>query len=49
MDELKEKFIKYFGEEKWNQEELLGKLHEYDMDICDVLGIECIPIVFEMV
>lgn len=47
MDELKEKFIKYFGEEKWNQEELLGKLHDYHMDICDVLGIEPIPVIFE--
>ena len=33
--------------EKWNQEELLGKLHEYHMDICDVLGIEPLPVIFE--
>ena len=47
MEELKEKFICYFGEKKWNQEELLEELHKYHLDICDVLGIECIPVLFE--
>ena len=45
MDELKEKFIKYFGEEKWNQEETLAKLQKVVFDVCDNwLGIKPIPV-----
>ena len=34
MDEkkLKEEFIKYFGKEKWNQEEVLAKLQPIVLD-----------------
>ena len=49
MDEkkLKEEFIKYFGEEKWNQEEILGKLQKVVFDVCNKwLFIEPIPILF---
>lgn len=46
-DGLKDKFIFYYGKKKWNQEELLGKLIDYQLDICEVLGIECVPVVFE--
>lgn len=28
MEKLKDEFIKYFGEEKWNQEDVLTKLNE---------------------
>ena len=44
---LKEEFIKYFGEEKWNQEETLAKLQQIVFDVCkDWLGIEPIPVLF---
>ena len=44
---LKEEFIKYFGEEKWNQEETLAKLQHIVFDVCEHwLGIEPIPILF---
>ena len=49
MDEkkLKEEFIKYFGEEKWNQEEILGKLQKVVFDVCNKwLGIKPIPVLF---
>lgn len=37
MDEkqLKEEFIKYFGEEKWKQEEMLGKLQKVVFEVCE--------------
>ena len=31
---LKEEFIKYFGEERWNQEEILGDLQQVVFDVC---------------
>ena len=44
---LKEEFIKYFGEEKWNQEEILAKLQKVVFDVCDSwLGIKPIPVLF---
>lgn len=44
---LKEEFIKYFGEEKWNQEELLPKLQQVVFNVCDKwLGVEPIPVLF---
>ena len=44
---LKEEFIKYFGEDKWNQEEVLGKLQHIVFDVCENwLGVEPIPILF---
>ena len=49
MDEkqLKEEFIKYFGEEKWNQEEMLGKLQQVVFEVCERwLFINPIPILF---
>lgn len=44
-EELKEKFVSYFGEEKWNQEEALSNLWPLEILICDDLGIEPIPII----
>lgn len=44
---LKEEFIKYFGEETCNQEEILAKLRKVSVDICNRwLGIEPIPLLF---
>ena len=49
MDEkkLKEEFIKYFGEERWNQEEILGDLQQVVFDVCKRwLAIKPIPVLF---
>ena len=49
MDEkkLKEEFIKYFGEELWNQEEILAELQQVVFDVCKRwLGIKPIPVLF---
>ena len=46
-EELKTEFIKYFGEEKWNQEEMLGKLWPTQLALSDYLGVEPIPVVVE--
>ena len=44
---LKEEFIKYFGEDKWNQEEILADLQQIVFDVCENwLGIEPIPVLF---
>ena len=45
--ELKQEFIKYFGEEKWNQEESLAKLWPVQLALCEYLGLEPIPVVVE--
>ena len=47
MKNIDKKFIEYFGKGKLEQENLLGEIHQYHLDICDILGIECVPIVFE--
>ena len=44
---LKEEFINSFGEEKWNQEEMLAKLVEPQMELCKYLGIEMVPVICE--
>lgn len=45
--ELKEKFVKHFGIELWNQEDMLSKLWPIELIICNDLGIEPIPVVVE--
>lgn len=46
-EELKTEFIRYFGEDKWNQEEVLGELQQVVFDVCkNWLGVEPIPILF---
>lgn len=46
-NKLKEDFIKYFGEEKWNQEETLAKLQQIVFDVCENwLGVKPIPVLF---
>ena len=48
MDSLKEEFIKYFGEEKWEEEELITVYQDAVALVCsEYLGIEPIPVVFE--
>ena len=50
MDEkkLKEEFIKYFGIEMWEEEEILGQISRFAFDVCnEYLGIEMLPILFE--
>jgi hypothetical protein len=45
---LKEEFVKYFGEEKWEEEETLEIISRFAFEICDeYLGIEPLPILFE--
>ena len=46
-NELKKEFIKYFGEEKWNEEEALGKLFEYEMLLANYLNVDPIPVLVE--
>ena len=49
MDEkkLKEEFIKYFGIELWNQEEILAELQKVVFDVCENwLGVKPIPVLF---
>ena len=46
-NELKKEFIKYFGEEKWNEEEALGKLFQYEMMLANYLNVDPIPVVVE--
>lgn len=45
--ELKVEFINYFGEEKWNQEDMLSKLCTIELAICKDLGIDPVPVVVE--
>ena len=46
-EELKQSFIAYFGQEKWDEEEALGKLVEYQMVLANYLGVDPIPILVE--
>lgn len=44
---IKEEFIKYFGEDKWIQEEVLAKLQDVVFDVCENwLAIKPIPVLF---
>lgn len=48
MNKLKEEFIESFGEDKWNELEILQPLQEAVDLVCrEYLGIEPIPVVFE--
>ncbi len=49
-DELKEEFIKWFGEEKWEEKEILEFLQCIIFDVClNWLKIDPIPVVFETI
>lgn len=48
MKNLKEEFIKYFGEEKWEEEEILEILQDVAFNVCtNWLGLDIIPILFK--
>lgn len=46
-EQLKEEFIKYFGEQKWKEEEFLGNLRIIEMALSNYLEVEPIPVVVE--
>lgn len=46
-DKLKEEFIKYFGEEKWFEEEALNELFPFIEYVCNDLKVAPIPITFD--
>ena len=45
--ELKEQFIKYFGQQKWDEEEFLGRLRIVEFALANYLEVEPIPVVIE--
>ncbi len=47
--EFKEEFIKWFGEDKWNQLERISTLAEVSECLCSYLGVEEIPIICETI
>ena len=48
MNNLKEEFIKYFGKEKWEEEEILEILQDVAINVCtNWLGLDIIPILFK--
>lgn len=48
MKNLKEEFIKYFGEEKWEEEEILEILQDVAFNVCtNWLGLDIIQILFK--
>lgn len=48
MKKLKQEFIKYFGEEKWEEEEILETLQDVAVNVCtNWLGLDIIPILFK--
>lgn len=45
---LKEEFIKYFGEEKWNEEEILSVIQPFTNYVCEsYLGLSPVPVLFD--
>ena len=46
-EELKKQFIESFGEDKWEEMEALKPIDELNLRLCDFLGIEPVPIMFE--
>ena len=46
-EEIKKEFIESFGEEKWAEEEALTPLMDLSFKLCDFLGIDAVPILFE--
>ena len=46
-EQIKKEFIESFGVEKWEEEEALSPLIDLSYKLCDYLGIEPVPIVFE--
>ncbi len=48
-NELKDNFIKCFGIDIWNQEEMLGYLYKKELKLCKYLGIDLIPVVVDSI
>ena len=49
-EELKREFIKWFGKEKWEEQQILDFLDGIVCDVCrEYLGIPPVPVVFEKV
>ena len=49
-EELKQEFIKWFGEEKWEEQEIIDFLEGIVCDVCrEYLGISPVPVVFEKI
>lgn len=46
-NKLKEEFISSFGVEKWEQEEMLGKIFPAHQKLCKYLGVEMLPVICE--
>lgn len=46
---LKEEFIKWFGEDKWKEEEILSFIFMEEVFLCELMGIEPIPVIFDKV
>ena len=46
-EKLKEEFIKYFGVDKWNQENELEKLTEFHLKLCKDYNLDSIPLIVE--
>ena len=45
---LKEEFIKYFGEEKWNEEEILSVIQPFANYVCEsYIGLSPVPVLFD--
>ena len=47
VDNLKDEFIKSFGETKWNEEEMLSKIIPFGDKVASHLGLDSVPILFE--
>ena len=47
VKKIKEEFIEYFGEEKWNQEKVLADVRQVVFDVCERwLSIKPVPVLF---
>lgn len=46
-EELKTEFIKYFGEDKWNEVEAIENLNDIEYILSEVLAIPTIPVITE--
>ena len=46
-EELKKRFIESFGEEKWEETEALVPVEQLNFKLCNFLGIEPVPVIFE--
>ena len=45
--EIKSEFIKYFGKDKWNEEEAIENLNDIEYILSEVLVLPTIPVITE--